>query len=352
MTERLSRRITIIFLICSLLAVLIGCGGGSSSSSTGSIRITPASPSVRVNNSVLLTAVIDAGGSKPVTWSVIGGSANGIVSENGTYTAPSTYGDYTVRAAFRDNPAVAATVVVHVVDQVNVSIGPETLPVIIPKSTYQLSATVTGDTNQLVDWDVVDVTSGAKIDSTGTFTAPATAGTYQVQARSKADPSKVVRKTITVSANANVRLKIDGYDDVLLQLDTTNAPNTSANMVSLVNKGFYDGIFFHRWVADFVIQGGDPLTKTLPLDDPSIGTGGPGYTIPFETNSLTHLKYALAMARSTGLDTAGSQFYICLADLPSLDGQYCVFGKTISGFATVDALRVGNKIVTATTELP
>ena len=133
------------------------------------------------------------------------------------------------------------------------------------------------------------------------------------------------------------------------RLDPAQAPITSANFVTLVNKGFYDGIKFHRYVAGFVIQGGDPQTKTLPIDDPAIGTGGPGDTIPFEANSLLHLKYSLAMASTGVMVGGGSQFYICLEDQPTLDGKYAVFGTTTSGQAIVDALRVGDTILSAIT---
>jgi peptidyl-prolyl cis-trans isomerase A (cyclophilin A) len=118
-----------------------------------------------------------------------------------------------------------------------------------------------------------------------------------------------------------------------ITLDHTAAPKTVENFVKLSNQGFYNGLKFHRVVANFVIQGGDPKGD---------GTGGPGYTVPAEIK-LTHKKGAIAMAR-TGDDvnptraSSGSQFYVALQDLPELDGQYTVFGYVTSGMDVVDAI--------------
>lgn len=348
--HRLWRVCAVFILLCSLC----GCGGsGSNSASSSVLRLGPTNPSVVSGRSVLLTAYFDQGPVHPIAWSVDGGSANGTITNGGVYTAPTASGTYTVRAAFKDAPSHFQTISITVVPSVTISIAlgsPATDPVVIPYSKLKLNASVLGTTDQAVTWTVIG--NAANIDSSGTFTAPATPGTYRVHVRSNYDPTKTDERDITVVANANVRLKVQGKDDVVLTLATTEAPKTAANFATLVNKGFYDGIFFHRYVAAFVIQGGDPLTKTLPLTDPSIGTGGPGYSIPFESNSLLNVQYALAMAHSASKDSAGSQFYICLTDQPSLDGDYCVFGHVHSGFATVDALRVGDEIVSATTELP
>ncbi|MER3496784.1 MAG: peptidylprolyl isomerase, partial [Armatimonadota bacterium] len=101
-------------------------------------------------------------------------------------------------------------------------------------------------------------------------------------------------------------MEIEGRGEIIVALHPSEAPNTCANFVSLINESFYDGIIFHRYEPGFVVQGGDPLTKTLPLTDPSIGTGGPGYTIPFESNNLRNEKYSLAMARAQDLNSGGS----------------------------------------------
>lgn len=113
------------------------------------------------------------------------------------------------------------------------------------------------------------------------------------------------------------------------------APNTVNNFISLIKKGFYDGITFHRIIAGFMIQGGDPE---------GVGVGGPGYHIPGEfsangfQNDLKHTRGVLSMARSAAPDSAGSQFFIMHADAPHLDGQYAAFGKLIEGEETLDKI--------------
>lgn len=113
------------------------------------------------------------------------------------------------------------------------------------------------------------------------------------------------------------------------------APNTVKNFLSLVNKGFYNGLIFHRVIAGFMIQGGDPN---------GTGTGGPGYHIKGEfsangfKNDLKHERGVLSMARAMAPDSAGSQFFVMHANSPHLDGQYAAFGKVIEGMDTVDAI--------------
>jgi peptidyl-prolyl cis-trans isomerase B (cyclophilin B) len=106
------------------------------------------------------------------------------------------------------------------------------------------------------------------------------------------------------------------------------APKTVENFKKLAKEGFYDGTAFHRVVKGFMIQGGDPLSKK---DDPAVGTGGPGYQIKAEFNDKPHVKGVLSMARSANPDSAGSQFFICLADASFLNGKYTAFGKLIKG---------------------
>ncbi len=113
------------------------------------------------------------------------------------------------------------------------------------------------------------------------------------------------------------------------------APNTVNNFLSLVKKGFYDGLIFHRVIAGFMIQGGDPQ---------GTGTGGPGYRIRGEfssngfANALRHERGVLSMARAQNPDSAGSQFFVMHADAYYLDGQYAAFGKVIEGMETVDEI--------------
>jgi peptidyl-prolyl cis-trans isomerase B (cyclophilin B) len=114
------------------------------------------------------------------------------------------------------------------------------------------------------------------------------------------------------------------------------APKTVENFTTLANKGFYNGLAFHRVEPGFVIQGGDPNGD---------GTGGPGYTIKAEFNSHPHLKGTVAMARANDPNSAGSQFYICLDTASFLDGKYTVFGQVVSGQEIVDKIRRGDKMV-------
>jgi peptidyl-prolyl cis-trans isomerase B (cyclophilin B) len=118
------------------------------------------------------------------------------------------------------------------------------------------------------------------------------------------------------------------------ELYDKDAPNTVANFEKLVNKGYYDGVKFHRVIKDFVLQGGDPLSRDLPEGDRRIGTGGPGYTIKCETenNPRKHDVGALSMAHA-GKNTGGSQFFIVLSEANTrhLNGVHTVFGKVTEG---------------------
>ena len=120
------------------------------------------------------------------------------------------------------------------------------------------------------------------------------------------------------------------------ELYPDKAPNTVNNFLSLVKKGFYDGLIFHRVIEGFMIQGGDPDGR---------GTGGPGYHIRgefssngFAKNDINHVRGVLSMARAMAPDSAGSQFFIMHRDAPHLDGQYAAFGAVISGMDAVDAI--------------
>ena len=122
---------------------------------------------------------------------------------------------------------------------------------------------------------------------------------------------------------------------ITLELYPNIAPETVNNFVSLVNKGFYDGLSFHRIIPGFMIQGGDPLGN---------GTGGPGYSIKGEfksngfRNDLRHERGVISMARAMDPNSAGSQFFIMHADAPHLDGSYAAFGKVIDGMGVVDSI--------------
>ena len=132
------------------------------------------------------------------------------------------------------------------------------------------------------------------------------------------------------------------------ELYPNEAPGTVANFTKLVKDGFYDGIIFHRVIPNFVVQGGDPITKEpAGLDNPRVGTGGPGYQIKCETqgNPRRHEVGALSMAHA-GRDTGGSQFFIVLSEQATthLNGVHTVFGKVTEGLDVVFQLARGDRM--------
>lgn len=135
--------------------------------------------------------------------------------------------------------------------------------------------------------------------------------------------------------NPIVTFKMQDKSTFKAELYPAIAPNTVNNFLSLVKKGFYDGLIFHRVIAGFMIQGGDPQ---------GVGTGGPGYRIAGEFNAngfkndLKHERGVLSMARAQHPDSAGSQFFVMHKNAFYLDGQYAAFGKVIEGMETVDAI--------------
>lgn len=129
--------------------------------------------------------------------------------------------------------------------------------------------------------------------------------------------------------------------DIVVTLFPDDAPMHAAAFLKLVKAGFYDGLAFHRVEPGFVVQGGDPDGD---------GTGGPGYRLPAEFNTRPHVRGTLAMARSSDPDSAGSQFYLCLADARFLDGQYTVFGTMTDGFDALDAIARGDRMQNLTVE--
>ena len=134
-----------------------------------------------------------------------------------------------------------------------------------------------------------------------------------------------------------------------LELFDEEAPGTVDNFKKLINQGYYDGLSFHRYVPNFVIQGGCPNTREGASGMP--GTGGPGYTIKCETAGNPHLHDSegiLSMAHA-GPDTGGSQFFVTLRDTPHLDGVHTVFGKVTSGLDVVAQIREGDRMTKATT---
>ena len=138
-----------------------------------------------------------------------------------------------------------------------------------------------------------------------------------------------------ILANPIVTITMENGDVIKAELYPDIAPNTVNNFISLVKKGFYDGLIFHRIISGFMIQGGDP---------DGTGMGGPGYSIKGEfsyngvDNNLKHSRGVLSMARAQHPDSAGSQFFIMHANAPHLDGQYAAFGKLIEGEDVLDSI--------------
>jgi peptidyl-prolyl cis-trans isomerase B (cyclophilin B) len=126
------------------------------------------------------------------------------------------------------------------------------------------------------------------------------------------------------------------FGEITLKFFPDVAPNHVSSFIELANKGFYDGTTFHRVVPGFVIQGGDPNTKSE--DRSNHGTGGPGYTLEAEFSNLPHKRGTLSMARAADPNSAGSQFFICVAEAAFLDGQYTVFGEVSQGMDVVDEI--------------
>ena len=138
-----------------------------------------------------------------------------------------------------------------------------------------------------------------------------------------------------MSKNPIVTIEMNNGDVMKAELYPEVAPNTVNNFISLVNRGYYDGIIFHRVIRGFMIQGGDPE---------GTGMGGPGYSIQGEfnyngfANDLKHTPGVLSMARAMDPDSAGSQFFIMHEAAPHLDGQYAAFGKIIEGMDAADKI--------------
>jgi len=131
---------------------------------------------------------------------------------------------------------------------------------------------------------------------------------------------------------------------ITADLFDTEVPGTVANFEKLANDKFYDGTRFHRVINNFMIQGGDPISRDP--NDPRVGTGGPGYKIKCETQLNTHKHVAgtLSMAHA-GKDTGGSQFFICHSPQSHLDGKHTVFGQVSAGQDVVNAVRKNDEII-------
>jgi peptidyl-prolyl cis-trans isomerase B (cyclophilin B) len=147
----------------------------------------------------------------------------------------------------------------------------------------------------------------------------------------------------TMNASNEVAVIKTSEGDMVVQFWNDAAPNTIENFKKLARSGFYDGTIFHRIVKGFMIQGGDPNSKDAGKES-RYGEGGPGYKIKAEFNDHSHERGIISMARSSDPDSAGSQFFICLAPVPRLDHQYTTFGKLIKGDDVLE--KIGDTPVT------
>ena len=209
---------------------------------------------------------------------------------------------------------------------------------------------------------------------------PSAATTASAPATQRPNPQESTQesKLPKLEGKATVVLKVKG-SPITIEVDGTNAPITAGNFVDLVQQGVYNGLVFHRVVREpqpFVVQGGDPQGKDPNFPADRLGTGGfidpktsqeryipleikpkgaqsPIYSQTFDKAGITappqlrHTRGAVAMARSSMPDSASSQFYIALADLPFLDGSYAVFGYVTSGMDVVDKIQQGDRIESA-----
>src|SRR5499425_3192539 len=150
-----------------------------------------------------------------------------------------------------------------------------------------------------------------------------------------ADEKKEEKAPMNSSSEVAVIKTSEG--DMVVQFWTDAAPNTIDNFKKLARQGFYDGTIFHRIVKGFMIQGGDPNSKD-PAKENSYGEGGPVYNIKAEFNDHSHDRGVISMARGPDPDSAGSQFFICLAPVRRLDHQYTTFGKLIKGQDVLDKI--------------
>src|SRR5271169_1300933 len=149
-------------------------------------------------------------------------------------------------------------------------------------------------------------------------------------------PKKFTNQEIKKMSSTTATLETK-FGNITLKFFPDVAPVHVKNFIDLAKKGVYNNTVFHRVIPGFMIQGGDPISKD-PAKRQAYGTGGPGYTIPAEFSDLPHKRGTLSMARANDPNSAGSQFFICVADAPFLNRQYSVFGEVVSGMDVVDKI--------------
>jgi cyclophilin family peptidyl-prolyl cis-trans isomerase len=162
------------------------------------------------------------------------------------------------------------------------------------------------------------------------------------QTKPPAAPSKPPAAAPAKAPSAVITMEKGG--EIVLEFFQGDAPNHVKNFLDLAKKGFYDGQRVHRVEAGFVAQFGDPQSKTKPMDDTGMGSGGPGHTIKAEFNKRPFDRGILGMARTNDPDSGGSQVYLMLGDAHFLNGQYTAFGRVAKGMDVVDKIKVGDRI--------
>jgi cyclophilin family peptidyl-prolyl cis-trans isomerase len=177
---------------------------------------------------------------------------------------------------------------------------------------------------------------GVLLVSLALVVAPAAAQDPKPKAGAPATPSATKTKQAVIT--------MEGGGQIALEFFAADAPRHVENFLKLAEQRFYDGQRVHRVEPGFVVQFGDPQTKTLPVTDARVGTGGPGYTVKAEFNKRPFERGVLGMARSNDPDSAGSQVYIMLGPAPFLNGSYTAFGRVVSGMEVVDKIKVGDRI--------
>ncbi len=147
-------------------------------------------------------------------------------------------------------------------------------------------------------------------------------------------------------------LNIKGRGEVVIQIDAAKAPKAAAHILGLAERKFYDGLKFHRVVTKprpYLAMFGDPLSKSLPMDNPKMGTGGTGAKIPFEESGLAPKAGYVGLGTPEGKkDEGDSQFFILLADAPFLKGQHTIFGQVTKGMDVVKSIQLGDEVTSAT----
>ena len=154
---------------------------------------------------------------------------------------------------------------------------------------------------------------------------------FSQEVRSKQFTEEEIKKMTEQKAIIHTK-----FGDIVLKFFPEIAPNHVNSFIELAKKEFYNGTTFHRVIPGFVIQGGDPNSKNP--DRSKHGTGGPGYNLKAEFSNKLHKRGILSMARAAHPDSAGSQFFICVGDVPGLDGKYTVFGEVVKGMDAVDKI--------------